>query len=86
MNGPRSILMRAEAARKPQSSAMPVAAQPSVVPVPMQSSALEPPIRSDTAMPENVQRVVVPQPIRKNSIYHQLMQRHDRMTTQHLKG
>lgn len=86
MNGPRSILMRAEAARKPQTSATPFAAKASVVPTPMQSAALEHLVRSDTAVLETAQRVVVPQPIRKNSIYHQLMQRHDRMTTQHLKG
>ena len=32
------------------------------------------------------QRVVVPQPIRENSVYRQLMRSHDRMATRHLKG
>jgi len=31
-------------------------------------------------------RVAVPQPIRENSVYRQLMRSHDRVHTRHLKG
>ena len=31
-------------------------------------------------------RIVVPQPIRENSVYRQLMRSHDRMHTRHIKG
>lgn len=56
-------------------------------PIPVSAPA---PVRA--AAPETVepsqppQRAVVPQPIRQNSVYHQLMQRHDRAHTRHLQG
>ena len=38
----------------------------------------------ENAEPIRPARVIVPQPIRTNSVYHQLMARHDRMHTRHL--
>lgn len=35
---------------------------------------------------EPIRRVAVPQPIRRNSVYRQLMKSHDRVSTRHIKG
>ena len=35
---------------------------------------------------ERPERIMVPQPIRENSVYRQLMRSHDRMHTRHIKG
>ena len=88
MATPREILRRAEtgktAAPRPQPMPAPVRMQTvqsaPVQPAPM--AALTPAV---PAAPTR-ERIVVPQPIRSNSVYHQLMASHDRMNTRHLKG
>lgn len=45
-----------------------------------------PPVPEEEKPEAAVQRVVVPQPIRQNSVYRQLMRSHDRVNTRHLKG
>lgn len=51
-----------------------------VCPMPAVSEGAEQP---EANMPV---RVAVPQPIRENSVYRQLMRSHDRVHTRHLKG
>ena len=93
MSHPREILRRAEARRShpapPQPAPAPI--QPQLIapapPVPRThvqaerpSAAAQPPLSPAPS------RVAVPRPIRQNSVYHQLMVRHDRMNPSHLKG
>lgn len=52
------------------------------VPAPVQIAPQEP-VQSAAAMPASM---VAPRPIRQNSVYHQLMLRHDRVHTRHLQG
>lgn len=62
----------------------PAAAAP-VAPTPTAPTAAPPaPAPLENAEPIRPARVIVPQPIRTNSVYHQLMARHDRMHTRHL--
>lgn len=57
----------------------------SVAPTPTAPTAAPPaPAPLENAEPIRPARVIVPQPIRTNSVYHQLMARHDRMHTRHL--
>lgn len=70
MATPREILHQADARRRPLAPTRPAPA----------------PVRMEPVQSEVPERVVVPQPIRQNSVYHQLMQRHDRMHTCHLQG
>lgn len=81
MNHPREILRRAEA-KSPRS------ATPSPAPVP--ASRVVPAVPTAAPAPDHADpqpsRVAVPRPIRQNSVYHQLMLRHDRMNQSHLKG
>ena len=81
MATPREILHQADVRRgqKPVQPA-PAVLTPAPLPVRMAPAQLESPA------PARSERVVVPQPIRSNSVYHQLMQRHDRMHTRHLQG
>ena len=72
---------------QPPAAAAPVAPMPAapVAPTPAAPTAAP----AEPAPLENAElirpaRVIVPQPIRTNSVYHQLMARHDRMHTRHL--
>ena len=72
---------------QPPAAAAPVAPMPAapVAPTPVAPTAA--PAASaplENAEPIRPARVIVPQPIRTNSVYHQLMARHDRMHTRHL--
>lgn len=64
---------------QPPAAAAPVAPMPAA---PMAAPAAPAPL--ENAEPIRPARVIVPQPIRTNSVYHQLMARHDRMHTRHL--
>lgn len=72
---------------QPPAAAAPVAPMPAapVAPTPTAPTAAPPaPAPLENAEPIRPARVIVPQPIRTNSVYHQLMARHDRMHTRHL--
>lgn len=79
MATPREILHQADA-RRGQRPVQTAPLTPAPLPVGMA------PTRPDPPAPTRQERVVVPQPIHQNSVYHQLMQRHDRMHTRHLQG
>lgn len=76
MGTPREILHQA-GSRPLQPSPRPAPA-----PAPVQIAPQEP-VQSAAATPASV---VAPRPIRQNSVYHQLMLRHDRVHTRHLQG
>ena len=81
MPTPREVLSRREqsAAASVPASIVPAPVAPvPVAPVPIIPAA---PVQS-----ERPARVVVPQPIRSQSVYRQLMASHDRMHTRHLGG
>lgn len=72
---------------QPPAAAAPVAPMPAapVAPTPVAPTAAPAaPAPLENAEPIRPARVIVPQPIRTNSVYHQLMARHDRMHTRHL--
>lgn len=81
METPREILRRAGERRSPSASAV----RPRTAPISPAPVAPQP-VMSASAQTEQSERVVVPQPIRANSVYRQLMRSHDRMHTQHLQG
>ncbi|MGN0801161.1 MAG: hypothetical protein ACI4MF_01065 [Candidatus Faecivicinus sp.] len=76
MGTPREILHQA-GSRPLQPSP-----RPEPVPAPVQIAPQEQ-VWNAAAMPASV---VAPRPIRQNSVYHQLMLRHDRVHTRHLQG
>ena len=80
MNHPREILRRAQHQKGQPEPVQSLPGVRSAVPVIPQSQAAEKPVQS---VPE---RVMVPKPIRSDSVYRQLMASHDRMNQRHLKG
>ena len=81
METPREILRRAGERRGAAASTVPPRTAP-VSPSPVAPQ----PVMPAAAQAEQSERVAVPQPIRSNSVYRQLMRSHDRMHTQHLQG
>lgn len=92
MATPREILRRAESRKSVQARPQPMPAPAPMQMKPVQPAPVQPtPMAAAPAQPappplSPAERVVVPQPIRSNSVYHQLMASHDRMHTRHLKG
>lgn len=72
MATPREILRRARG----RSTGGPVRPTPQPAPVPARAEADGGP----------AERQAIPQPVRGNSVYHQLMLRHDRVNSSHLRG
>lgn len=88
MATPRELLHRAEAGRPRPVAPQPMSMAPQPAPVVQNRPAPVAPCPMVAAPVERQQmeRVVVPQPIHTNSVYRQLMRSHDRMHTRHLQG
>lgn len=83
MSTTRDMMRRADRMKGDRVRRQPTDKQPGfqpVCPMPAVSEDAEPPV------PDAPVRMAVPQPIKENSVYRQLMRSHDRVHTRHLKG
>lgn len=83
MSMTRDMMRRADRMKGNSVRRQPAEKQPGFRPVcPMPAVSED----TESPLPDVPMRMAVPQPIKENSVYRQLMRSHDRVHTRHLKG